>query len=160
MLGEVVMSVELPKQAEFEVIKEEFGEYRLEDGTRIRARVFLADLYIIGEDAIGPQIAYQVAVALRFIVPEEIRVKVKEKPIADRVDPKNPGWRRLKIECVKPAESHYIIDDRYELVLRLELLGAAKNDNYRTPLYTPHYQVRWTTVASIEPREDRQEKST
>ena len=145
------MGLGLPRQAEFKVIKEEFGEYKLEDGTVIKARVFLADLYVIGEDAIGPQIAYQVAVALRFIVPEAIRARVVGKPIADRVDPRDRGWKRLKVECLKPAESHYLVDGKYRLVLRLELLGAAKNENYRTPLYTPHYQVRWTTVAFIEP---------
>jgi len=154
------MSLELPKQADFKVVKEEFGEYRLEDGTLIKARVILADLYILGEDAIGPQIAYQTAVAIRFIVPEEIRKEMKGKNPADRISPKDPGWKRIRVETLKPAESHYIINDKYELTLKLELLGAAKNDNYRTPLYTPHYLVRWTTVAFIEPRKDKHKESS
>jgi len=49
------MAEELPKQPDFKVINEEFGEYILEDGTAIRARVFLADLFIVGKDTINPK---------------------------------------------------------------------------------------------------------
>ncbi len=140
----------LPMQLEFKPLKEEFGEYRLEDGSIIKARLVLADVFMIGEDPIGPELAYSIAVAMRFIVPEEIRKRVKDKPLATHVDPRDPGWRRVRIVESKPAYSEYILENGWLLKLRLEIVGVAKNENYRTQMVTPHYVARWTAVGSVE----------
>jgi len=141
---------QIPPQLKFVPKEEKFGEYRLEDGTIIEARVFLADIIKIGEDPVGPRIAYSTVAAIRFLVPEELRRKVLSKPVVDHVEPRDKGWVPVKIVDAKPAISKYIIDDKWLLVLRLEIIGVAKNENYRTPLLMPHYSARWTAVARIE----------
>jgi len=71
---------EIPPQLEFKPLEEGFGEYRLEDGTIIKARVILADVFKIGEDPVGPRLAYSAVAAIRFIVPEERRRGVASNP--------------------------------------------------------------------------------
>jgi len=143
---------ELPYQPDFKPLSEEFGEYRLSDGTTLKARVFLADLFQIGRDAVGPQYALSTVAAFRFIVPEKIRKQIVDKPAVDHVNPNDPGWEYLDVIESKPAESKYLIEDKYLLTLKLEIAGVARNTNYRTPVFIPHYQIRWTTVARIEPK--------
>jgi hypothetical protein len=141
---------EIPPQLEFKPLEEGFGEYRLEDGTIIKARVILADVFKIGEDPVGPRLAYSAVAAIRFVVPEEIRRGVASKPLADHVDMRDRGWRPVKIVEARPAESRYVLENKWLLRLRLEIVGVVKNENYRTPLVMPHYVARWATVVNIE----------
>jgi len=145
-----VQEVRIPVQLGFKPLREDFGVYKLEDGCVIEARVILADVHMVGEDAVGPQLAYSAIAAVRFIVPDDIRRKVIDKPLATSVDVKDPGWRHVKVLESNPAYSEYILDDKWLMKLRLEVLGVAKNENYRNELMMPLYAVRWTTIAFIE----------
>jgi len=149
---------EIPLQLEFKPLEEGFGEYKLEDGTVIKARVILADVFKIGEDPVGPRLAYSAVAAIRFIVPEEIRRNVAGKPLADHVDMRDSGWKTVKIVDVRPAESRYVLEDRWLLRLRLEIVGVVKNENYKTPLIMPHYVARWATVVNIERLQEKGEE--
>lgn len=149
---------EIPPQLEFKPLEERFGEYKLEDGTIIKARVILADVFKVGEDPVGPSLVYSAVAAIRFVVPEEIRRKVANKPLADSVDASNHGWKQVKIVEARPAESIYVLENRWLLKLRLEIVGAVKNENYRTPLAMPHYAVRWATVVNIERLQEKGEE--
>lgn len=149
---------EIPPQLEFKPLEEGFGEYRLEDGTVLKARVILADVFKIGEDPLGPILAYSVIAAVRFIVPEEIRRAVASKPLANHVDVRDRGWKPVKIVEAKPAESRYVVEGKWLLKLRLEIVGVVKNENHRTPLVMPHYVARWTTVVNIERLQGEGEK--
>ena len=112
----------LPPQPNFKPIFEKFGEYKLSDGTTLKARAFLADIFQIGKNAIGPQFALSTVAAFRFIVPEKIRKQIMDKPIADRVDLNDPGWEHLDVVESKPAESMYVIEDKYLLTIKLEMM--------------------------------------
>jgi len=145
-----VQEVKIPTQLEFKPLREEFGVYKLEDGCVIKARVILADVHMLGEDAVGPQLAYSVVVAMRFTVPDDVRRRVADKPLATYVDAKDPGWRPVKVLESNSAYSEYILDGRWLLKLRLEVVGVAKNENYRNEVLMPLYVARWTTIAYVE----------
>lgn len=145
-----VQEVKIPIQLEFKPLREEFGVYKLEDGCVIKAKVILADVHMLGEDAVGPQLAYSVVVAMRFTVPDDVRRRVADKPLATYVDAKDPGWRPVKVLESNPAYSEYILDGRWLLKLRLEVVGVAKNENYRNEVLMPLYVARWTTIAYVE----------
>ncbi len=149
---------EIPPQLEFKPIKERFGEYNLEDGTTIRARVILTDVFKVGEDPVGPRLAYSAIAAIRFIVPEEIRRRVADRPLTDYVDARDRGWKSVRIVKARPAESEYVLENRWLLRLRLEIVGVVKNENYRTSLIMPHYVARWTTVVNIERLQEKSEE--
>ena len=133
---------EIPPQLEFKPLEERFWEYKLEDGTVIKARVILADVFKIGEDPVGPRLAYSAVAAIRFIVPEEIRRSDAGKPLADHIDMRDRGWKPMKIVEARPAESRYVLEGKWLLRLRLEIVGVVKNEDYKTPLIMPHYIAR------------------
>jgi len=102
-----VQEVKIPIQLEFKPLREEFGEYKLEDGCIIKARVILVDVYMVGEDPVGPQLTYSTTAAMRFIVPDDIRRRVMDKPLAMYIDAKDPGWKQIKVLESNPAYSEY-----------------------------------------------------
>jgi len=132
-----IQEIRIPVQLEFKPLREEFGVYKLDDGCTIKARVILADVHMTGEDAVGPQLVYSVVVAMRFIVSDDVRRRVANRPLATYVDARDPGWKPVKVVESNPAYSEYVLDDRWLLKLRLEIVGVAKNENYRNEVSMP-----------------------
>jgi len=150
-----IQEIRIPVQLEFKPLREEFGVYKLEDGCIIKARVILADVHMVGEDALGPQLAYSVVVAMRFTVPDDVRRMVAGKPLATQVDARDPGWKPVRVVESNPAYSEYALDNRWLLKLRLEIVGVAKNENYRNEVSMPIYAVRWIPIAYVERSQQR-----
>jgi len=149
-MGANIQGIRIPIQLEFKPLREEFGVYKLEDGCIIKARVILADVHMVGEDAVGPQLVYSVTVAIRFIVPDDVRRRVADRPLATFVDARDLGWRPVKVLESNPAYSEYILDGKWLMKLRLEIVGVVKNENYRNEVLMPHYMARWVPIAYVE----------
>jgi len=150
---------DIPKQPEIKPIREDYGKYKLSDGAIIMARVILNDVIITGEDPIGPKLAISATTALRVLVDDDVKKRMKDKPlVTERIDPHDPGWELIDVVEVEHAISQYAINNRYKLEIRLEIVGVAKNAQYRTPACTPVYTVRWGLVTKIERYELEGEK--
>ena len=151
MVTDAEISYEIPKQPEIKPIKEDYGKYVLSDGAIIMVRVILNDVIITGEDPIGPKLALSATTALRVLVDDDVKKRMKDKPLAtERIDPRDPGWELVDVIEADPAISQYLINDQYKLEIKLEIVGVAKNAQYRTPACTPVYTVRWGLVTKIE----------
>jgi len=140
--------VQSEEHVDFEVEREEWGTYLLEDGTKLMIRLIVTDVIKLGEDVIGPKLKVGGTAVFRVISPSELKEKVKGKPEpTGPVSLEEPGWEYVGVkEEIKPTRSIYRLND-YLLEVKLEVIGVARNLNYRDPAGNPIYNVRWSFIA-------------
>jgi len=150
----VLAKTGLPRQVDFQAVSEEWGTVRLSDGSEASTRIILADLSIVGEDVIGPRVVYSHVVALRVKCPSDVLNIAKDKPFFQSSQPipltKEAGYEVLEIiEQKTSTRSTYRFGD-YELDLELEVVGAARNTQYRVPGGAPLYNLRWSVKSRVK----------
>jgi len=144
----------LPRQVDFQAIREDWGSVKLSDGSEASTRVILADLWIVSEDVIGPRVVYSSAIPLRVKCPADVMDAVKNKPLQRTGKPmpltKEEGFEALTVtERRKPTRSAYRFDD-FELSIELEPVGAARNMRFRVGPGVPLYNLRWSTKSRVK----------
>lgn len=142
----------VPRQAIFNIDKEEWGHILLEDNTIIDLRFILVDLIITSEDFLGPQATLGNIVGFRARSTSDLMEKIKDNPLAPVVPPPftaEAGYEAVKIAKVeKPVQSSYFFEE-YLLVVELNVESVARNMRYKMPPGSPIYNIRWSLRYNI-----------
>jgi len=143
-----------PRQADFEIVSEDWGKAILTDGSEVFTRVILADLTILSEDLLGKQFATSNVVALRVRSPQSLKDKIVGAPIRTPIEPlpltEEAGFERVNIDRVeKPTISRYRFNGNI-ITIELTIKIVIRNMNYRIPNGSPVYHVRWNVESNIE----------
>jgi len=145
-----MMSPETGRQVDFEPIGEgeERGQTLLADDTVVETRIVLADLLIMGEDMLGPQVAINPVIALRTKCSPKVMEMFKDKPFPPATPiPFTPegGFEIIDIvKVLKPTQSSYKFE-KYTITISLKIDSVARNKLYKIINGGPIYNVRWTT---------------
>lgn len=147
-----MIPLETARQVDFKATSEDWGQTILADGTSVETRIILADLVIISEDLLGPQMGANPVVAVRIKCPAKLINEFKDKQLVPMIPPPitlEAGFERIGIEkIVKPTQSTYTFET-YTLTISLSIDSAARNKNYKTVTGCPVYNVRWTTSVKV-----------
>jgi hypothetical protein len=122
----------------------------------LETKFVLSDLVILSEDIVGASLTFSGVVALRAKATQELKEKVKDKPIAEKSIPPTAeaGYARIEIkEVEKPSISTYKFENK-NLTLELKISAVARNLQYKVPNGAPLYYVRWNLSASVEKVKD------
>lgn len=143
-----------PFQPDFEIVEESWGKVSLSDGTSIETRIILADLTVVSENVLGLEFATKQVVALRAKAPDTLKEEYKDKQMTGPGESPQPtaeaGFEKVEIdEIIDPTISKYLFND-HEVILKLDIQSAARNNKYKVVSNSPLYHVRWKVDAKIE----------
>lgn len=124
------------------------GYIVLEDGTFIVIRVVIGYIKEVGRSPVGPNFGIAHRVFLYVEAPEELKAKMRDKPIAPGdVSSEHDIWEEVAIKEKRDAYEAclYRASDgkTYKVGLRLEPAIVARTTRYRDANYNPIYFIRW-----------------
>jgi hypothetical protein len=139
------------------VMRCEDGIVKLSDGSTLKLKISIVDTREAGFSPFGGvNIAVKVVGGVATLeVPEEIRKKVSEKPLAPPEPPHN-GWKILDIINYIPAYEEKPIKTSkgsFLVIVKAEPVMASGNFDYRTELGEPLYWLNWVYKISWKPIE-------
>jgi hypothetical protein len=134
-----------PRDVEFEVIKEDWNEYKLSDGAILKTKLTL------GKIVIPPGYTLETTKGFNFqtqnMIVAYVPQNMKGTPIGRRLSPQEIEEsivEDLDFEQTKEAVNEYKLPNNIKIKLRLMLTRVAKTDKFApdgTPIYATSTQI-------------------
>jgi len=129
------------------------GIVKLADGATLKLKITIVDARESGFSPFGGvNIAVKVIGGIATVsVPEEVKNKVSEKPIAPLGPPPQDGWEIIDIVERIPAREEIHVETSkgpFQVLVESEPTMASRNLNYRSDLGEPLYWLNWVNKIS------------
>lgn len=131
------------------------GTIKLSDGAILKLRIAIVNARETGFSPFGGiNIDVKAIGGVATVdVPQELKEKVKEKPLIPPEPPKD-GWEIINIEEQDSAIEEAVISTskgKYLVKVMAEAVMASRNLNYKSSLEEPVYWVSWVWKVSWKP---------
>ena len=132
----------------YRVVLSKPGVVVLADGTKLILRVVVVGVKYVGFSPFnGVNFAVKTTGGVATLyVPDELKDRVKDKPLAPPDRPPEDGWELIDIQSHEPAIEEVEIEvgeRRYRVTVVGEPSMVSRNMNYRTDMGEPLYWVHW-----------------
>jgi len=144
----------------YRVVQSKPGVIKLADGTTLALRVAVVGVKNVGFSPFGGvNLAVKTAGGvIALSVPEELRERVREKPLSPPDRLPQDGWELMDIQYQEPAQEVVEVDidnSKYSVEVLSEATMVSRNTNYRTDSDEPIYWVSWSIKIRWKPIGER-----
>jgi hypothetical protein len=131
----------------FSIFNEDWIGYRIEDGTVLRSRLVVGDIYrtIQISNTGYPEIQYLTQNLISVIVPDKLR----GVPSAQPIDMQNDVPEELSFDEIEIKNQEYNTSDGFKVIIKPVLQKVFKYDKLNM-FGEPGYQVNLQSISNIE----------
>lgn len=139
---------------DFVILKEDWSRYRLHDGSQMKIRVAVTDIFRSRQTSNTgyPELQYFSQNLVSVIVLE----KLKGTPSPQSVDIQNDVPQELRFEEIAVLDQEYITPDGFKIIVKPVLQKVFKYNKYNE-LGEPIYQASIQSISNIEKIKNIQE---
>jgi len=128
------------------------GIVTLADGSKLVLRVVIVGVKHVGFSPFGG-VNFTIKTAggiASLYVPDELKNKVKDKPLTPPDKPPEDGWELIDIQSQEPAIEE-VEGKKYRIKVLAEASMVSRNMNYKTDVGEPLYWVHWNVKTQWKP---------
>jgi len=144
----------------YRVLQSRPGIIKLVDGAELILRVAVVGVKNMGFSPFGGVnlVVKTTGGIIALSIPEELRVRAREKPVAPPDKLPLDGWELVEIKEQEPAQEIVEVDvdnGTYVVEVLGEAVMVSRNTNYRTDSDEPLYWVIWNVKTKWRPADKR-----
>lgn len=140
----------------YNVVLSKPGIVTLADGSKLVLRVVIVGVKHVGFSPFGG-VNFTIKTAggiASLYVPDELKNKVKDKPLTPPDKPPEDGWELIDIQSQEPAIEEVEVEvegKKYRIKVLAEASMVSRNMNYKTDVGEPLYWVHWNVKTQWKP---------
>jgi hypothetical protein len=132
---------------DFSILKEDWSRFRISDGTQLKVRVAVTDIYrsLQVSNTGYPELQYFFQNLVSVMIPDKLRGNASNDPINLQSDIPE----EIKFEEIDAKEQEYLTTDGFKVLIKPVLQKVFKYNKYN-PFGEPIYQTTIHSIPNIE----------